>query len=78
MSTLLTVLLWLVRRRISLPPVLLALALVALSTGLTGCSSKLPGENASYTAPGTYTYTVSATDGFLTHTAAYTLTVTAK
>ncbi len=78
-STLFTALLWQVRRRVSSPPGLFALlALVAISTGLTGCTSKLPAENATYTAPGTYTCTVSATDGFLTHTAVYTLTVTAK
>ena len=72
-------LLWRLRRRFSLPAgVLASVALAALSAGLSGCSSKLPDANASYTAPGTYTYTVSATDGFLTHTATYTLTVTAK
>jgi hypothetical protein len=52
--------------------------LAATAMSFTGCSGKLPAENASYTAAGTYTYTMSATDGFLTHTATYSLTVTAK
>jgi hypothetical protein len=38
----------------------------------------LPAKNAAYTGPGSYTITVSATDGFLVHTATYKLTVTAK
>ena len=45
---------------------------------LSGCGSKTPGTNAVYTAPGAYTYTVTATDGFLTHSAVYSLNVTAK
>jgi hypothetical protein len=52
------------------------LALAGLS--LTGCSSKLPSQNPTYTAPGTYAITVTATDGFLVHSATYNLTVTAK
>jgi len=44
----------------------------------TGCSGKYPAKNASYTPPGTYTVTLSATDGFLVHTATYSLTVSAK
>lgn len=59
--------------------VLLALAAAtASSVFFTGCSGKLPGQNASYTGPGTYTITVSATDGFLVHAATYKLTVTSK
>ena len=58
----------------------LSLALVALiittaSASLTGCSGKLPTQNPSYTAPGSYVVTVNATDGFLIRTANYTLTV---
>jgi len=61
--------------------VLLLIALAAVTgAGLffTGCSGKLPAQNASYTAPGAYTITVSATDGFLVHAATYKLTVSAK
>jgi hypothetical protein len=57
---------------------LLVLMLAALSVSVTGCSGKLPAQNAVYTGPGAYTVTVNATDGFLTRTATYTLTVTAK
>jgi hypothetical protein len=49
-----------------------------LSLAATGCSGKLPAKNAAYTGPGTYTITVSGTDGFLTRTATYTLNVTAN
>ena len=56
--------------------ILLILATASLST--TGCSGKLPDQNTPYTAPGSYTYTVSATDGILTHSATYTLNVTKK
>jgi hypothetical protein len=52
------------------------LAAIGLST--TGCSGKLPTQNPSYTGPGGYTITVSATDGFLVHSATYSLTVKAK
>jgi hypothetical protein len=54
----------------------LLVGVVGLSA--TGCSGKLPAKNASYTTPGTYTVTLSATDGFLVHTASYSLTVSAK
>ena len=57
------------------------MTLVALALGcalLGGCAGKLPATNASYTAPGSYTFTVTGTDGFLTHTATYALTVSAK
>ena len=57
----------------------LLLCFMAASTLLmTGCSGKLPAQNPSFTAPGTYTYTMTATDGFLTHSTTYSLTVTAK
>jgi len=74
-------LLWVRRRRAhafawrNLAALLLAAAGIA---SLSGCSGKYPDKNASYTAPGTYTYTLSATDGTITHSATYSLTVTAK
>ncbi len=52
--------------------------LTASSFLLSGCTGKLPALNPSYTAPGDYTYTVTATDGFLVHTATYSLHVTAR
>jgi hypothetical protein len=73
-------LLW--RRRKSANTLLrsgLAVALLAaIGLAMTGCSGKLPTQNPAYTGPGTYTVTVTATDGFLVHSATYTLTVTAK
>jgi hypothetical protein len=54
----------------------LLVGVVGLSA--TGCSGKYPAKNALYTPPGTYTVTLSATDGFLVHTASYSLTVSAK
>jgi len=77
-------LLWMKRRsvgtltRSGLTVVMLALALGVASLGMSGCSGKLPGENSVYTTPGTYTYTISGTDGFLVHSATYSLNVTAK
>ena len=47
----------------------------AMSLGLTSCTGKLPTENAAWTTPGNYTVTVTATDGFLSHSATYSLTV---
>jgi hypothetical protein len=73
-------LLW--RRRKSASTVmrsgLLLAIFAALSLSVTGCSGKLPAQNSAYTGPGGYTVTVSGTDGFLVHSATYTLTVTAK
>jgi hypothetical protein len=54
----------------------LALLLAGGSAGLSGCSGKLPAKTASYTPGGDYTVTLSATDGFLVHTATYSLDVT--
>ncbi len=56
----------------------LVLLLGALGLGLTGCTGKLPSQNPSWTTPGNYTVTVSATDGFLVRSATYNLTVSAK
>jgi hypothetical protein len=57
---------------------LLLVLLGAMGLGLTSCTGKLPAENPAWTAPGNYTVTVTATDGFLVHSATYNLTVTAK
>jgi hypothetical protein len=73
-------LLW--RRRKSASALLrsgLAVALLAaIGLAISGCSGKLPAQNPAFTGPGTYTITVTATDGFLVHSATYTLTVTAN
>ena len=68
------------RRRASLQARLLVslLLLGLLAGGLYGCSGKLPDLNSPYTAPGNYTVQVTATDGVVTHTAAYALSVSAK
>jgi len=57
---------------------LLAVLLGSVGLGLTGCTGKLPSQNPSWTVPGNYTVTVSATDGILVHSATYSLTVSAK
>ncbi|RXH55910.1 choice-of-anchor D domain-containing protein [Granulicella sibirica] len=68
-----------IRRTRHLPKLAaLVIILSLISLPITGCSDKLPSTNANPTLPGSYTYTISATDGTLTHTATYTLTVTAK
>jgi hypothetical protein len=56
----------------------LVLLLCAMGLGLTGCTGKLPSQNAAWTTPGNYTVTVTATDGFLVRSATYSLTVSAK
>jgi len=77
-------LLWTRRRSVSalarsgLTVLAVALLLAAGSVGLTGCSGKLPAQNASYTVPGTYSYTITATDGFLVHSTTYSLKITAN
>jgi len=74
-------LLWLARRRagIRAGTLVLMLALAAaVGLSISGCSSKLPAQNAVYTGPGSYVVTVKATDGFLVHSATYSLTVSAK
>jgi uncharacterized protein involved in response to NO len=72
--------LWLARRKTRIPALLLlgAFVLTATSFFTTGCSGKYPDKNAVYTAPGSYTYTLTATDGTITHSSTYTLGVTAK
>ncbi|MBS1813382.1 MAG: choice-of-anchor D domain-containing protein [Acidobacteria bacterium] len=73
-------LLWLRRRDargLARAAVFVLLASV-LGFGATGCSGKLPDLNSPYTAPGSYTYTITATDGILTHSATFKLKVTAS
>ena len=57
---------------------LAVLLLAAASLWMTGCSGKLPAQNPAFTAPGVYAITLTATDGFLVHSATYNLTVTAQ
>jgi hypothetical protein len=74
-------LLWTGRRRTraygwrSLAALLLTAAGIA---SMSGCSGKYPDRNSTYTTPGSYTYTLAASDGTITHTATYQLTVAAK
>jgi hypothetical protein len=71
-------LLWMVRRRRGNALVRacwMVLLLAGVGALATGCSGKLPDQNNPYTAVGSYTYTLTATDGFLTHSATFTLTV---
>jgi hypothetical protein len=55
---------------------LLVVALAAIGLSISGCSGKLPAQNPAYTGPGNYVVTVTATDGFLVHSATYSLNVT--
>jgi hypothetical protein len=73
-------LLWLTRKRLGivLRSGLVLVLLTAATLAVSGCTGKAPAQNSVYTGPGTYSFTVTATDGFLTHSATYTLTVTAK
>jgi hypothetical protein len=73
-------LLWRTRRRAGtmLRAGLMVALLAAIGFSTMGCSGKLPTQNSAYTGPGSYTITVSATDGFLVHSATYKLTVNAK
>jgi hypothetical protein len=73
-------LLWRARRRagVVLRSGLMILMLAAIGLSVTGCTGKMPTQNATYTGPGSYTITLTATDGFLVHSATYTLTVNAK
>jgi hypothetical protein len=70
---------WLVwRRRRGVGAVVMVFVLTVASLTVTGCSGKLPSQNNPYTTPGSYTYTLTATDGFLVHSATYSLVVSAK
>ena len=57
---------------------LCAILLGGTAAAMTGCSGKIPATNPAYTPPGTYTVTLTATDGFLVHTSTYSLKVTAR
>lgn len=57
---------------------LIVICMAASCCAMTGCSGTQPAKNAVYTTPGTYTYTVTATDGFLVHSATYSLKVVAQ
>ncbi len=72
---------WLLRRRLRGSQALLkaGLAILLLTASgfvLTGCGNLSPAQNSNYTPPGTYTITVTATDGTLTRSTPYSLTVT--
>jgi len=67
-------------RRRSVPRLLrtwmLIAVLAAIGLTMSGCSGKLPAQNPAYTSQGSYVVTVTATDGFLVHSATYSLKVT--
>lgn len=73
--------LWLAHRQTQAPRWVRLFVLLLATAGvasLSGCSGKLPDRNPSYTSPGSYTYTLTATDGIITHSATYQLTVTTR
>ena len=72
-------LLLIVRRRSRglFAPILVVFVTAGITT-LSGCSGKQPAMNPVYTPPGNYTVQLSATDGTLTRTASYALTVKAR
>jgi hypothetical protein len=57
---------------------LMLVVLAAVGLSMTACSGKLPAQNPAFTSPGGYRVTVTATDGFLIHSATYSLSVTSK
>jgi hypothetical protein len=73
-------LLWIRRRQLRSSLRLLVVGVLAgtLCFGLSACNGNLPVRNAVYTPAGSYTYTLTATDGFLVHQATYSLNVTAR
>lgn len=73
-----TCLLWMKRRKSNLARAGVMMLLLAAAFSFTGCSGKLPDQNNPYTAPGAATYTVTATDRTISHSATYTLNVSIK
>jgi hypothetical protein len=71
-------LIWMKRRSAGLARIGVLMLLLTAGFTLNGCSGKLPPQNSPYTAPGPYTYTLTATDGIISHSATYTLNVSAK
>jgi hypothetical protein len=71
-------LLWMKRRSCTLARAGVMMLLLAAAFSFTGCSGKLPGENDPFTAPGPATFTLTATDGIIRHSATYTLNVSVK
>jgi hypothetical protein len=73
-------LLWRTRRRAgrALRCGLMLGLLAAIGLSTTACTGKLPMQNPTFTPPGNYTVTVTANDGFLVHSATYSLNVAAK
>jgi len=73
-------LLWRTRRRAGrmLRCGLMLAVLAAIGLSMTACSGKLPAQNPAFTSPGSYAVTVTATDGFLIHSATYNLSVSSK
>ncbi len=74
---------WLLRRKVRAAHPLLKTGLAVLLLGtasltLTGCGNLKPAQNANYTGPGSYTFTITGTDGILTHTTTYNLAVTVQ
>jgi hypothetical protein len=57
---------------------LMLAVLAAIGLSMTACSGKLPAQNPAFTSPGSYAVTVTATDGFLIHSATYNLSVSSK
>ncbi len=71
-----TILLFIQKRKHRLPRLLAALCFLAVLGGANlGCGTRDPDKNATPTLPGTWTYTITATDGTLTHSATYTLNI---
>lgn len=66
------------RARVAMRLMLLLLGFGVAVGAISGCSSKYPDQNSPYTEPGTYDYTVTVTDGQISHSATYSLAVRAK
>ena len=73
-------LLWMKRKqaRVLIRCGMFSALLIVSGSSLTGCGNLKPAANGNPTSAGTYTYTVQATDGTITHATTYSLTVTSK